>query len=229
MPDEMQATQTSAYSAFWLYRANAQYFGSETERSKTISELGRLFERNADAITLRGTYSTAGFTSGIDLIFWLVAEDAAAFQELAIALHQSPAACGLDVVQAYVGFATTSQYDPTHGPAFLRGLSPRRYLSLYPFTKTPSWYLLPFEERRSLMAEHGKMGQEFPSIQTNTVSSFGVADQEFIVALEDDDPSLLIKMIQRLRAADVRKYTLTDTPVFFGLRKGLHDALRDAL
>ena len=221
--------QTSAFSAFWLYKAAAAHFGTEAERASAVSELSGLFESRAAVATLRGVYSTAGFTAGVDLIFWLVAEDASAFHDLAIALHQSPSSNGLAIVQSYVGFATASQYDPTHGPAFLRGLSPRRYLSLYPFTKTPNWYLLPFEERRSLMAEHGKMGQEFPSIQTNTVSSFGVADQEFIVALEDDDPSLLIKMIQRLRAAEVRKYTRIDTPVFFGLRKELDDALRDAL
>jgi hydrogen peroxide-dependent heme synthase len=229
MSDQDPQTQSSAYSAFWLYKATAHHFGSEPERSKAASEVAGLIECRTKSVALRGAYSTTGFTAGVDLILWLVAEDAAAFQELGIALHQSQCACGLELVQAYVGFATTSQYDPTHGPAFLRGLPPKRYLSLYPFTKTPEWYLLPFEERRSLMAEHGKMGQEFPSIQTNTVSSFGVADQEFIVALEDDDPSLLIKMIQRLRAAEVRKYTQTDTPVFFGLRRELFDALRDAL
>lgn len=229
MPDQEQPAQTAAYSAFWLFKATARHFGAEHERATAVSDVATLVDARADTITLRGAYSTTGYTAGVDLILWLVAEDAAAFQDLATALHQSPAARGLEMVTAYMGFATTSQYDPTHGPAFLRGLAPRRYLSLYPFTKTPNWYLLPFEERRTLMTEHGKMGQEFPSILTNTVSSFGVADHEFIVALEDDDPSLLIKMIQRLRAAEVRKYTQADTPVFFGLRKELQDALRDAL
>jgi hydrogen peroxide-dependent heme synthase len=219
---------TSAYSAFWIYQAVPQY-DVDADRAKAASELVELVECRSGAVQLRAAYSTTGFTAGTDLILWFVSEDAAAFQDLGSAIHQSPAARGLELVQAYVGFATSSQYDPTHGPAFLRGLPPKRYLSLYPFTKTPEWYLLPFEERRDLMVEHGKMGQEFPSIQTNTVSSFGVADQEFIVALEDDDPSLLIKMIQRLRAAEVRKYTQIDTPVFFGLRKDLQDALMDAI
>ena len=38
-------------------------------------------------------------------------------------------------------------------------------------------------------------------ILTNTINSFGIADQEFVVALEDDDPAILVKMVQRLRAA----------------------------
>ena len=73
------------------------------------------------------------------------------------------------------------------------------------------------------------MGNEFPSVLTNTVSSFGIADQEFVVALEDDDPAILIQMVQRLRAAAVREYTQVDTPIFLGLRKELSEALGDAI
>lgn len=130
---------------------------------------------------------------------------------------------------AYLGVGSASQYDPNHGPAFLRGLPPKRYLSVYPFTKTPEWFLLPFEQRRDLMVEHGKMGHEFPTILTNTVNSFGIADQEFVVALEDDDPATLVKMVQRLRAAKVREYTRADTPIFLGLRDEPGAVIGDAL
>jgi chlorite dismutase len=77
------------------------------------------------------------------------------------------------------------------------------------------------------MVEHGEMGREFPEILTNTVNSFGVQDQEFVVALEDDDPEQIIKMVQRLRAAEVRKWTAVDTPIFFGDRKPLAEVLAD--
>jgi chlorite dismutase len=79
------------------------------------------------------------------------------------------------------------------------------------------------------MAEHGKMGAEFPSILTNTVNSFGIADQEFIVALEVDEPAVLVAMVRRLRAARVRLYTQSDTPIFLGLKKELAIALGDAI
>jgi chlorite dismutase len=132
-------------------------------------------------------------------------------------------------VHVYAGTASVSQYDPSHGPAFLRGIPPKDYLSVYPFTKTPDWFLLDFEERRRLMVEHGQMGHEFPSILTNTINSFGIADQEFVVALEDDDPAILVKMVQRLRAAEVRKYTALDTPIFLGLKMSVEDAISAAL
>lgn len=77
------------------------------------------------------------------------------------------------------------------------------------------------------MLEHGEMGREFPEILTNTVNSFGVQDQEFIVALEDDDPNQIIKMVQKLRGAEVRKWTALDTPIFLGEKKATRDVLAD--
>jgi len=224
------SSATSAFTTFWLYKANATRHGlSESDRVDAIHSIDEALESRKSAVELRASYSTVGLSAGVDLILWLVAKDPAAFQELGAALHHSPAAKSIDLVHAYLGSASTSQYDPNHGPAFMRGLAPKRYLSVYPFTKTPNWYLLPFEERRQLMIEHGKMGNEFPSVQTNTVSSFGIADQEFVVALEDDDPAILIQMVQRLRAAAVREFTHVDTPIFLGLRKELTEALRDTL
>ena len=120
-----------------------------------------------------------------------------------------------------------SQYDPTHGPAFLKGIPAKHFLSVYPFTKTPDWFLIDYKERQRLMIEHGEMGREFPDILTNTVNSFGIQDQEFVVALEDDDPEQIIKMVQRLRAAEVRKWTALDTPIFLGDRKPVADVLKE--
>lgn len=227
---QSEAPQKTAFTTFWLYQASPRRFEwSEAERDAARQAVLKNLADHADRVQLRGAYSTAGLSAGVDLILWVVADDAEAFQRLAADLHRSPAAAALELRHVYLGVASMSQYDPNHGPAFLRGLEPKRYLSVYPFTKTPSWYLLPFERRRELMIEHGRMGQEFPSILTNTVNSFGIADQEFIVALEDDDPATLVKMVQRLRAAAVREYTQLDTPIFLGLRKDPEEALRDAI
>jgi peroxiredoxin len=230
-PQPSTATpRQSAYTAFWLFRArDEQTNWDANERNQAAEAIRKLIEQNEEGVELRGAYVTTGFTAGIELILWVVADDTAAFQSLAVKLRRSPLNKSLEMAQVYLGVASASQYDPNHGPAFLRGLEPKKYLSVYPFSKTPQWYLLPFEQRRNLMIEHGKMGQEFPSILTNTVNSFGIADQEFIVALEDDDPGTLVKMVQRLRAAEVREYTQVDTPIFFGLRKELSQALRETI
>jgi peroxiredoxin len=221
---------TSTFATFWLFRATDRlYDWSDDERRAACDATLGALARHASTVHLRGAYSTAGLSAGVDLILWVIADEPEAFQRLAADLRRPPVGAALELRHAYLGVGSASQYDPDHGPAFLRGLRPKRYLSVYPFTKTPAWYLLPFEQRRDLMAEHGKLGAEFPSILTNTVSSFGIADQEFVVALEDDDPAVLVKMVQRLRAAKVREYTQVDTPIFLGLRKEAGAALRDAL
>lgn len=212
---------TTMFTAFWLLRKSGT-------GSASVDSVRDAFERQRSDVGVRGAYVTTGLCAGVDLILWVTAEDCDQIQGLAIDLESSLGA-RLEMTQVYLGVASMSQYDPEHGPAFLRGLEPRDYLSVYPFTKTPDWFLLPFEERRDLMIEHGRMGKEFPTILTNTVNSFGIADQEFIVALEDDDPAVLVRMVQRLRAAEVRKYTAVDTPIYLGRRRDLAEALAIAL
>jgi peroxiredoxin len=222
--------QVSTFTAFWLLQRRADAPSvSSNERDRLATAVDDLLGEHEGNATLRGAYSTAGLCAGVDLILWVTADDCESLHRLAASLMRTEAGARLTMRHVYLGVASMSQYDPNHGPAFMRELAPRKYLSVYPFTKTHDWYLLPFEERRDLMIEHGRMGQEFPSILTNTVNSFGIADQEFIVALEDDDPAVLVRMVQRLRAAEVRKYTAVDTPIFLGLLKPLAEAVADAL
>jgi chlorite dismutase len=218
-------TTETKFTAFWLYarRRSAAFWDappadSAAEYLAAITEAGPRVE-------LRGAYNTAGLSPEVDLILWVVASDPADLHDLAVSLDRTALGRSMEARRVYMGTASNSQYDPTHGPAFLQGKAPARYLSVYPFIKTPDWYLLPYEERRDLMIEHGRMGREYPTVLTNTVNSFGIADQEFIVALEDDDPGVLVKLVQRLRSAEVRKYTAVDTPIYLGLRKDPAEAI----
>jgi hydrogen peroxide-dependent heme synthase len=223
---------TSTYTVFWLYKTQSNWrrtletfiSGDDTEAHK---EFCGVLGKHGDKVKLRGAYSTVGFRHDVDMILWLVSHDPDALQRLAVDLNRTSLGQSLDMRYNYLGVAGSSQYDKEHGPAFIKGLPPKRFLSVYPFTKTPEWFLVPFSERRDMMKYHGQLGNEFPSILTNTVNSFGIQDQEFIVALEDDDPSVLVKMVQRLREAEVRKYTAVDTPIFLGQRKDVTDVLKD--
>lgn len=210
----------SVYAAFWLYQRHESWKSLDDvsfERGK--HELDVLLTHPEEQVTVRGVYTSLGLRADADLIVWAHAGHLDMLQRLAIAIDQTMLGGHLTLKNAYIGIGGMSQYDPEHGPAFVKGIPPKRYLSVYPFTKTPDWYLVDYQERRRLMVEHGEMGREFPEILTNTVNSFGIQDQEFVVALEDDDPHQLIRMVQRLRAAEVRKWTALDTPIFLGDRK----------
>jgi chlorite dismutase len=217
------------YTAFWLYsrRKEDPLWERAVESPDQAAEpFVAALEAAAPNVQVRGVYATSGLSPEVDLIVWVVGDSAESLHNLAVELNRTPLGRGLDVKRVYLGMASGSQYDPTHSPAFLQGKPPKKYLSVYPFGKTPDWFLLPFERRRELMKVHGEMGDKFPTIQTNTVSSFGIADQEWIVALEDDDPAILVDMVQYLRGAEVRRWTRVDTPIYFGLLKEPREALR---
>ncbi len=220
--------QKFAFAAFWLYTRSEKWFGIEDiDWERECSQSADALQREHEGVVLRGVYSSIGLNANADMIVWAVSPQFEKLQDFAIAFDKSPLGRRLTMVESYMGVGGMSLYDPTHGPAFMKDVEAAKYLSVYPFTKTPDWYLVPFEERRRLMIEHGEMGREFPTILTNTVNSFGIQDQEFIVALEDDDPHTLIKMVQRLRAAEVRKYTAVDTPIYLGHRKRAEQVFED--
>jgi hydrogen peroxide-dependent heme synthase len=243
---------TTVFAFFWLYRVSPEWRRLEAfEREHQRDEFAQVLAAHSGSLALRGAYSLAGLRHDADLMLWLYGPDLGAAQDLAVALRKTGLGTYLENTYTYTGIVPISRYAPEHRPAFVQGRSPLRYLSMYPFVKTPEWYLLPFERRRALMAEHGRMGQRHSAIPeavieeasagaavavaapshgavlANTVHSFGLGDQEFVVAFESDDPAAIARMVEDLRAAEVRRYTAVDTPIFLGRRKDLRATLDD--
>jgi chlorite dismutase len=221
-------TPTTHYTAFWFYAAQPTWFAlSDEARDAARADFANAIESAAD-VTLRGAYSLVGLRHDADVALWVHSERLDALQALARALRRTRLAPYVTQPHVFIGMVLPSQYVADHVPAFTRGIAPRRFLSVYPFVKTHEWYLLPFEQRRQLMAAHGRMGAPFAEgVLTNTVYSFGIADHEFVVAFESEDPAELVRMVEALRAAEVRKYTERDTPIFLGQRKPLGEVLAD--
>jgi chlorite dismutase len=95
------------------------------------------------------------------MMLWVLGQNLDAIERLAIALRQSGLGRYLIPVATYVGVTSRPRYDPEHMAAFLAGVPPKQYASVYPFVKTTEWYLLPHERRRELMAEHGWVGRRY--------------------------------------------------------------------
>lgn len=222
------STPATQFTCFWLYqRAESWYAVPDDAWAAADAEALAILEPEDTPYGIRGVYSCVGLSSRVDLMVWGVAPTLDKLQQLAIAFGKTTLGRHLRLREAYYGLGGMSKYDPTHGPAFIKGDPPRRYLSVYPFTKTPAWFQLPYTERRDLMVEHGQLGREYPTVLTNTVSSFGIADQDWVVALEDDSPEVLIAMVQKLREAKVREWTAIDTPIYLGERKPAAEVLAD--
>ncbi len=155
----------ATFAIFWLYKVAPEWRRlPEPARARMREEFARTLDAHKGSLTLRGAYSLAGLRPDADMALWLHGPGLATAQDLAVALRKTGMGAYLDNVYAYTGLAPQSRYAPEHRPAFVKGEPPRTYLSFYPFTKTKEWYLLPFERRRMLMAEHGRMGAKHSAL-----------------------------------------------------------------
>ncbi len=137
-----------------------------------------------------------------------------------MALRRTDLGRRLELSHAFTGIVRPAEFTRDHAPAFVKGEAPRRFLCVYPFVRTPEWYLLPSEERAALLREHGEMGREFPDVLANTTSAFGINDWEWILAFEADDLGRIVDCIRRLREAEARRLHEGRDPVRDGHPQG---------
>ena len=190
-------------------------------------EIDALVKDWAGRVDVRGSYSTVGFRADADLVLWLTAASAEELQRFLVEFRRTRAGDLLDPVTSLMGMVKPAEFTPDHQPAFVRGDAPRTYLCVYPFVRSAEWYLLPAQERGELLAEHGRLGREFPQVLANTTSAFGLGDWEWILAFETDELAALVDCIRRLRDSETRRYTKVETPFFTGIRKPIGDCLDD--
>jgi chlorite dismutase len=199
----------------------------ELDSDDAAQEIENLFKELSETVSVRGVYSTVGFRPDADLMLWLVTPTVDAAQDAIVRFRRTALGRALELTWSFIGVVKPAEFTADHAPAFVKGEPPKRYLSVYPFVRTPEWYLLPGEERAALLAEHGLMGREFPDVLANTTSAFGIGDWEWILAFEADELDRIVDCIRRLRQADARRYTKEEVPFVTGIRKDVRDAVRD--
>ncbi len=186
-----------------------------------------LFKEWSDRVAVRGTYSTVGFRPDADLMMWWVGESPEDLQQVLTEFRRTAVGKRLDLRYAFLGVVRPAEFSKDHLPAFVKAELPKRYLCVYPFVRSTDWYLLPADERASLLREHGEIGREFPDVLANTTSAFGLGDWEWVLAFEADELPRIVDCIRRLRAAEARRYTKEEIPFVTGIRKEFVDAVRD--
>ncbi len=157
-------------------------------------------------------FSTVGTRGDADMMLLTQATNLDRIHEFHVVLQQSGLMKWCEVPYSFLALTKESEYSdesrlevrPAKG----------KYLFVYPFVKTREWYLLDADERWRIMQEHIRVGREYPSVDLNTSYSFGLDDQEFVVAFETDDPSDFLDLVQRLRTTEASAYTKRDTPTF---------------
>jgi chlorite dismutase/nitrite reductase/ring-hydroxylating ferredoxin subunit len=167
------------------------------------------------------SYSLVGLRGDCDFMFWQVAATAEPFQELMTAILSTSLAPYLEMPYSLFAITRRSIYDigeevggETAEERILITPGEHQYLFVYPFVKTRAWYALPFEKRQEMISEHIRVGRKYPQIRLNTTYSYGIDDQEFVVAFEGDHPSDFVDLVMELRDSEASIYTLRDTPTF---------------
>jgi peroxiredoxin len=214
------------YTSFPVFRGVPERL-PEAEREIAAKEFGDLLESYEGRVAQRGTYSAAGLGPDADLVFWWSSASPDHLQDLYVELRRTRLGRALTARELFVGLVRPAEFAADHLPAFVTGAEPKKYLCVYPFVRTPEWYLLPPDERGNLLRDHGLAGREFPEVLANTTAAFGLGDYEWILAFEADSLDRIVELIRRLRATEARRYTKVEVPFFTGLRKPLAQAIAD--
>jgi chlorite dismutase len=197
------------------------------ERERQRAEVIALIAETAaiDGVVLR-TYSLAGTRGDADLMVWLVSENLDHLHDFAARLNATAMGAYLETPYHYFSMTKRSMYVDRHEHEGSEGRSNRlvivpggrKYLFVYPFVKTRAWYRLPKEERQRQMSEHIAMGHKYPTVKINTTYSFGLDDQEFVVAFETDHVADFLDLVQEMRESEASTHTVRDTPSFTCIR-----------
>jgi chlorite dismutase len=189
--------------------------GEQRAAADGFIELVREWE-SLDEVILR-TYSLVGLRADVDFMLWRIAFDPLCFQAMEAAIRRSRLGAYLSQVYSFLSLQRRSPYvnrskGAGEGIELLPGEG--KYLFVYPFIKTRSWYRLSPHARQGMMDEHIAASAPFKGVRLNTSYSYGIDDQDFVVAFDSDYPQEFVDLVGRLRYTEASLYTQRDTPMF---------------
>jgi chlorite dismutase len=216
---EQQKPHPRQIVKYAFYKADPAWRGlPDEERAAARKELAELLDTWRERFPMLRTYSTVGMRGDADMLIWSAAKTLEEIRDLESAIRATAMGRWLDTPHSFLAMTKRSQYEDRLDPTSREKLRVKpgraKYLFIYPFVKTRAWYMLPFEERQKMMDAHIEIGHRFPTVKLNTTYSFGLDDQEFVVAFETDSPEDFLDLVMALRETRSSEFTLRDTPIF---------------
>ncbi|MCB0896812.1 MAG: chlorite dismutase family protein [Nocardioides sp.] len=202
----------------WSVFRLAEPFGT-ADRASEGAEVEKLFaELTASGVVVRGTYELSGLRADADVMVWWHAETSEELQDAYQRFRRTAFGARLEPVWSQLALHRPAEFNKGHVPAFLMDEEPKAHLCVYPFVRSYDWYLLEDDERRSLLAEHGKMARGYPDVRANTVASFALGDYEWILAFEADELYRIVDLMRHLRGSEARRHVREEVPFYTGAR-----------
>lgn len=219
MSPESQESQFVMYASFAAPHAR--------QSSAPDPAIAAEAEQALSAVTVRGSYLITGFRAEADLLLWLIGPSADILQQALIAFRRTALGRTLEPWWTSIGVHRQMEFSTDHLPAFLTGKDPAKYVCVYPYVRSHEWYLLPPEQRRTMLADHGQMGREYPQVLANTVAAFALGDYEWLLAFEADELEPIVDLMRYLRGAEARIHTRNELPFLTGTRKPMAEIVAD--
>jgi chlorite dismutase len=216
-----ELNSTIRYTMWSVFRASSSLPDGRDELAAEVSDL--FDQLAAKDVTIRGTYDVSGLRADADVMIWWHAESSDALQEAYARFRKTALGRHLTPVWSQMALHRPAEFNKSHLPAFLAAEEARAYICVYPFVRSYEWYLLPDEERRQMLAEHGKMARGFPDVRANTVASFALGDYEWMLAFEADELYRIVDLMRELRASTARRHVREEVPFYTGRRRSVSE------
>ncbi len=220
-PKARELNQVIRYTMWSVFRVRTPLAEDRTAVARQVEEL---FEQlGAKDVVTRGVYDVAGLRADADLMIWWHAPTADDLQEAYSRFRRTDLGAACDPVWSVMALHRPAEFNKGHVPAFLSGEDAGDWVCVYPFVRSYDWYLLPDEERRAMLAEHGQMARGFADVRANTVSSFALGDYEWLLAFEAQELHRIVDLMRNLRGSQARLHVREELPFYTGRRKPVHE------
>lgn len=213
-----EINETIRYTMWSVFRLE-RTFGADADRSGEATEIDALIdELRVSDVVVRGTYDVSGLRADADLMIWWHAPTSDALQDAYNAFRRTALGSRMAPVWSQAAIHRPAEFNKSHIPAFMAEEEVRSYVCVYPFVRSYDWYLLPDEERRTMLREHGMQARPYPDVRANTVASFALGDYEWILAFEADELHRIVDLMRDLRASEARRHVREEVPFYTGRR-----------
>src|SRR4051794_22228733 len=157
MPGKTSARQINDTIRYTMWSAfAADRLPAAADRGGLADEVDALFADLAlKDVVVRGSYDVSGLRADADLLFWWHAPTVELVQTAYREVRRTELGRYLRPVWSGVALHRPAEFNKGHVPAFMSGEDARAYLCLYPFVRSYEWYLLPDDERRQMLVDHG--------------------------------------------------------------------------
>ena len=216
-PRARELNQTIRYTMWSVFRVRSLAGADREAVTREVEDL--LEQAAAKDITTRGLYDVGGLRADADFMFWWHAPTSDDLQEIYSRFRRTTLGRASEPVWSVMALHRPAEFNKSHIPAFLAEEEARGYVCVYPFVRSYEWYLLDDDERRAMLAEHGRMARTYPDVRANTVSSFALGDYEWILAFEADELHRIVDLMRHLRGSVTRRHVREEVPFYTGSRK----------